>query len=578
MQQTPARLGQPSPTADIREIRAALTGPGALFEIQLEDVRGTVLPVFRDRLRSLGDLLSASERYGERTYVVDGDVRLTFADLLRQAGALAHALRTGYGVQAGDRVALLAANRWDWLVAFWAVVTAGAVPCAMNGWWTPVEYRHAAALVEPVLLIGDRPRLDRVAAEINLPVLSLDDDLPALLREHEGKSPTSVTVAEDDPALLLFTSGTTGRAKAVVLPHRAFVGSAQVNAFTEVVARAAMGIPVPPSVADLPPSDDVLLVTAPLFHVSMLHAATLMAISKGSRIVLLPGRFDPERVLRTIEAERVTGWSALGSAALRVATCAKVGSYDTSSVHFLGVGGAPVSPAVQELLRTAFPSASKRLGMGYSSTEAGAVIASVGGAEYLAHPTATGRPNVTFEVELRDETGAVVAEGEYGEVHVRSPYTMLGYWNDPESSAKVLRPDGWLALGDVARREDGLLFLNARARDMILVSAENVSPTEVEYALEESPDVDEAAVLAVDDEVTGDAVCAVVVPSRGAAPTVEQLTRWCRVRLAHYKVPTRWHLIDGPLPRTPTGKIVRRDLRAWVDAGADAPGPAPTGA
>ncbi|MBL7498701.1 acyl--CoA ligase [Frankia sp. CNm7] len=577
--ETKALPAEASPAADLREVRAALTRPGAMFEIQRADVRGNEMPVFTRRLRSLRQLLEASARFGDRTYLVDGEVRLSFAEHRGRVDALAHALQTEFRVAAGDRVALFAANRWDWLVGFWAAASVGAIPCAMNGWWTPAEYRHAADLVEPVLVIGDRQRLERVArAGTTVAVLSLDDDLPRLLREHAGKSPAPVPVAEDDPALLLFTSGTTGRPKAVSIPHRSFIGFAQVNTFAEVATRAAYGMPVPDRAEDLAPSDDVVLVTAPLFHVSMLQGAALTAAVKGSSIVLLPGRFDPERVLRTIENERVTGWSALGSAAQRVATCDALGRYDTSSVQYLGLGGAPASPTVQELLRKAFPTASNTLGMGYSSTEAGAVIASINGAEYLAHPTSTGRIMATIEVELRDETGTAVADGEYGEVHVRSPYTMLGYWNDPRASSEVLKEGGWLALGDVARFEDGLLYINARARDLILVSAENVSPTEVEYVLEASDQVDEAAVLAVDDEVTGDAVCAVVVPRPGASPTPERLAEWCRARLAHYKVPTRWYVIDGPLLRTPTGKLVKRDLRAWIDAGADTAGPPPAGA
>jgi acyl-CoA synthetase (AMP-forming)/AMP-acid ligase II len=202
--------------------------------------------------------------------------------------------------------------------------------------------------------------------------------------------------------------------------------------------------------------------------------------------------------------------------------------------------------------------------MGYTSTEGGAVIARISGLEYAANPTATGRITPTTQVELRDELGRPVPAGEYGEVHLRSPYIMLGYWKDPGASAAVLKGDGWLAMGDIGRIEGGLLYLNARARDLILVSAENVSPTEVEYALEDSPEVSEAAVFAVDDDVTGDAVCAVVVPAPGASPTAEQLARWCRRRLAPYKVPTRWHFASEPLPRTASGKVIKRAVREWA--------------
>jgi acyl-CoA synthetase (AMP-forming)/AMP-acid ligase II len=203
--------------------------------------------------------------------------------------------------------------------------------------------------------------------------------------------------------------------------------------------------------------------------------------------------------------------------------------------------------------------------MGYASTESVASIASIGGPEYKTYPTSTGRTSITVEIELRDPSGAPVPDGEMGEIHVRSPYVMLGYWNDPAASQAVLKADGWLAMGDVGRRVDGLLYIDSRARDLILVNAENVSPTEVEYRLEAHPDITEAAVFAVDDPLTGDAVCAVVVADATAVNS-ENLTAWCHDALAHYKVPTRWHVVQQPLPRTASGKLVKREIRALVES------------
>jgi len=545
-------------------IRAALTAPGSLYEVVEEDVRGNPMPVFRHRARSLRELIDRTARFGERTYIVDGTTRIDFRSHLSLVDAVAAALQQDHGVGPGDRVAIFAANRWEWIVAFWAICSVGAIPAAFNGWWTPDECAHAAGVVEPALLIGDGPRLERVLrAGLAMPVLDLDG-LRDLAARHAGQRATVTPRSEDDPAMLIFTSGTTGRPKAVAIPHRAVVGFAQVSTFAEAVGRVAMGATPPVPGDDVPTSDDVALVTSPLFHVSMLHGTVLLAAVKGSALVLLRGRFDPERVLQTIERERVTLWSALGSAAPRVSAAAAAGSYDTGSLRYLGIGGAPVSPAVQEGLRQAFPSTAQSIGMGYTSTEAGAVVASIAGAELIAHPTSTGRTTMTVEVELRDPEGRRVPEGEAGEVHVRSPYLMLGYWNDPAASAAVLKEGGWLAMGDVARMRDGLVFIDSRARDMMLVNAENVSPTEVEHCLEAHPAVAEAAVLAVDDEATGDAVCAVVSVAPGAGASVEDLRQWCASRLAHYKVPTQWHLVEDALPRTASGKLVKHEIRARV--------------
>jgi acyl-CoA synthetase (AMP-forming)/AMP-acid ligase II len=391
-------------------------------------------------------------------------------------------------------------------------------------------------------------------------------DISALVESHAGARPLAVATGEDDPAVLIFTSGTTGRPKAVNTAHRGVIGFLQLTLFGEAMARAVMTDEPIPQADDPPPvADDVVLVTSPLFHTSALYGAVLRSAVKGTTVVLLPGRFDPDRVLGTIETERVTSWLALGSAAPRVCTHRDRERYDTTTIVHVGIGGAPVSPAVQEAIRATFPNAKRGLTMGYASTESVSAVATIGGPEYLAHPTSTGRPVLTVEVELRDATGAAVLEGELGEVHVRSPYIMLGYWNDPAASAKVLRADGWLAMGDLGRMVDGRLYIETRARDMILVSAENVAPTEVEYRLEEHPAVDEAAVFAIDDPLTGDAVCAVVV----MAPTTEispaELAGWCRSTLAHYKVPTHWHVVHEMLPRTASGKVLKPEVRRLVE-------------
>lgn len=555
------------------EIRARLIGPGGAFEVVREDVRGESMLVFRERTRSLQALLDETARFGDRIALIEGEVRLSFDALRERVEQFAATLAGDYGIRSGDRVALFAANRWEWIVAFWAIASRGAIPVLMNGFWTAEEFADASNVVEPALVIGDGPRLER-ARKLRGELAMLDLDrwvvgpVASRVRSATGgaSAASSHPAREDDPAFLIFTSGTTGRAKAVTVPHRAVCGFHQVSGFSEAYGKALFGLPLPQAGVPAPPSDDVILATSPLFHVSMLYGAVVMSVVKGSCVVLLPGRFEPERVLQTIERERVTLWMALGSAAPRVATFARLSEYDTSSLRQLGIGGAPVSPAVQSALRAAFPSAAHAVGMGYTSTEAGAVIASIGGPEFARHPTSTGRITLTTEVELRDAQGRPVEPGSEGEVHVRSPYVMLGYWNDPEATARALKPGGWLALGDVARFEEELLFIDSRARDMILVSAENVSPTEVEYRLEAHPRVREAAVVAVDDAVTGDAVAALVVVDPPIGNLAEELEAHCRAALAHYKVPTVWLVVSEPLPRTPSGKIIKSEVRAWIEA------------
>jgi acyl-CoA synthetase (AMP-forming)/AMP-acid ligase II len=543
--------------------KAALRAPGSYFEMADEDVRGASMRVFRHRDRSLRQLLERSTRFPERVYLVDGDLRLDFGTHLELVDTLAAGLRDDFGVVPGDRVALFAANRWEWLVSFWAIVTAGAIPCAYNGFWTSDEAAHASSVVEPALVVGDSPRLERVTLS-GLPLLDLDE-VAELARGRRGHASPPVRVEEDDAAVLIFTSGTTGRPKAVTVPHRGLCGSEQVSAYAEMLAVAALGQAVPQVGDMLPLRDDVVLVTSPLFHTSMLFGVVLRGVARGSAAVLLPGRFDPGRVLRTIEKERVTSWPALGNAAPRVCALAARERYDTSSLTHVGIGGAPVSPATQQAIVQTFPQVRSRLTIGYSSTEAVSVVASLAGRQLAENPTSTGRVAATVSLEIRDTDGHPLPDGELGEVHVHSPYVMLGYWNDPAATAAVLKPDGWLAMGDLGHMCDGLLYIDTRARDLILVNAENVSPTEVEHALETHAVVSEAAVFAVDDPRTGDAVCAVVV-AEGVA-SVAELEAWCRTRLAAYKVPTRWHVVGDPLPRTASGKLMKDEVKHMVGIG-----------
>ena len=244
----------------------------------------------------------------------------------------------------------------------------------------------------------------------------------------------------------------------------------------------------------------------------------------------------------------------------RVATHPSLEKYDRSSVENVGFGGAPTTEAVQELMRRAFPNARSNLGIGYGSSESVAVAATIRGSDYEAHPTSTGWCVATVEIEIRDAEGKPVPDGVEGEIHIRSPYVMLGYWRKREATEETIKPGRWLATGDIGRVEDGLLYINSRARDMILKNAENVYPVEIENRLEKHPAVREAAVYGVDHPEWGQEVKAVIVTEPGTQPEPQELARFCAETLAAYKVPTAWEIRSEPLPRNPSGKILKNVL------------------
>jgi long-chain acyl-CoA synthetase len=519
---------------------ARLTGRGSPYEVVVEPVQGVSMPVFKHRARSTRELLAES-RERDVDYVVFEGRRLSFAQHFDAVAALAHVLRNGYGVQKGDRVAILAANCPEWILTFWASTSIGAVFASMNAWWAEPEIEHALTTCEPSVVVVDDERLpavQAVAARVPFRILRIGDELDDALTQAvtDGELP-DVDIDEDDPAVILYTSGTTGRSKGAVATHRSVCGNVSVNRFSAVASAVAAGLPE--DIVMSPAARQIALVTVPLFHASGLYGFVVTQLAFGGMLVLRAGRFDEDDVLRLIETERVNMWAPLGSMGPRVADRAKTSRRDLTSLRTLGVGGAPVSPSVQAQLRAAFPNASLNVSMGYTSSEAVAVVTRIQGDDLRDRPTSAGRCVVTTEIEIRGEDGEPVPDGVDGEIHVRSPYLMAEYWRDPEATNAVLKPGRWLAMGDIGRLEDGWLHINSRARDLILVNAENVFPTEVEYRLDAHPDVVESAVFGVDDDLTGQAIRAAVVLRTGASVSADDLTSWCRAGLAGYKGPAR---------------------------------------
>jgi len=548
------------------EIETQLTGPGGPFEIVEEEVLGERMRVLRNRPRSLREMLEASVSHAEKEYLVHGDRRITFAEHARLVASTARALSERYGIGKGDVVAILAANGPDWPILFWATVSLGGVVAALNGWWTADEIEYGIARSDPKLLVGDRRLLARIDdREPGIPILELDSQRESLQEYAPDAELPDVPIAEDDPAVILFTSGTTGRPKGAVSSHRGIIGFVLVNIASgaiSIVAEARRGDAA--ATAPNPASQHAALVTSPMFHLSGLYAMIAMQLHLGGKLVTRSGRFDPGEVLRLIEQERITMWSALGAMGPRVASHPDVSRYDLSSMRNVGFGGAPTSPAVQQRMRETFPNASQNLGIGYGSSETVAVVASIRGSEYTLYPESTGWITPCHEVEIRDERGNVLGDGEQGEIFVRSPYLMLGYWNDPEATRKSILPGRWLATGDIGHLQDGLLYINSRARDMILRSAENIYPVEIEYRLEEHPDVREAAVVGVDHPELGQEVKAIVVAEPGRRLDAGKLAAWCAETLSGYKVPSLWELRDEPLPRNASGKVLKNVLTGEV--------------
>jgi long-chain acyl-CoA synthetase len=528
-------------------------------ELVVEDVLGAPCNNFARRHRALSELLSNAERFADREYLVQGDRRLTFGDHERAVASVADAF-ADQGVRAGVPVLLYGANAIEWVVSFWAILRAGAIVVLGNAWWSDDELAHALVTSEPALIVGDARRLEKVPAD--RPALSFEAIADVVARGRSGADPGSATAAaidEDDPAIILFTSGTTGMPNGAVLSHRGIIATLQ--ALLERTGR----MPVPDAP---PPPPSAALLSLPLFHIGGLQQIITPVVTGGS-LVFTEGRFDPDRIVELIEREGVKIWSAVPTMVTRVINHLEAADRPPlRGVRTVGLGGSPVPQELRERVLDWFPDASRGVAVTYGLSEACGVVATGAGADVRARPGSVGRPLVTATIRIADpdETGT-------GEVLVRSPSVMLGYWQASVRSSAGARwdpgpvdADRWLHTGDIGRLDDdGFLFITDRSKDIVIRGGENIATPHVEGRLSVHPAVQEVAVIGLPHPTLGEELGAVVVLRRGAEATEADLAAFAAETLAYFEVPSRWWFHPGPLPQNATGKIVKRALRQeWL--------------
>jgi acyl-CoA synthetase (AMP-forming)/AMP-acid ligase II len=554
-------------------VRDALLGPGAPFELVTEPVLGHDHVVFARRPRTLRQMLDAqAAAVPDQAFLISPEREWTYREAVEHIGATAVLLASRYGVAAGDRVAIVAANSAEYAIVMWAVVTLGAIVTSLSGWWTRPELEYGIGLTGPLLIAGDERRLARLAdgsVPAGVPVRLLGD-LCAEAREFLGKVPGRADITEDSPAVILFTSGTTGRPKGATLSHRNILNFAMLSRFN--AAAAAAGAAPPASGAAASGSAAwgsaaagggprmCTIVSSPMFHISGMIAVFLTGVAFPTTLVFpTPGPWDPRVWLELTARHQVTSWSGVPTQFWRMLRHPDAGSYDLSSVMTVGGGGAVFPPELVRELHERFPRV--RLGNGYGMSETVGVGTQTGGDLFVTVPASVGPALPTVEVQIRGEDGLVLAEGEVGEIHLRTPSVFLGYWDDPAATRAALDADRWYRTGDFGRVAGGLLFLESRRRDMILRGGENIYPIEIENRLAGHADIDDAAVIGVDDAELGQVVKAFVVRRAGSDLTGEQVRAWCAEALAAFKVPVSVEFREA-LPYTETGKLLKQQLEA----------------
>ena len=539
------------PRAAARQVVTGLTAPGAPFELVREEVLGSPVTLFAHRHRALHEVLAASVAHGDRTYIATLEERISFAEHAALVSSLAQAMREECGVRRGDRVAIAAANTPEWILTFWAAASIGAVTVGFNAWWSVRELAYGIEHAEPTLVVADDRRRELLTGAA-VPVVSLEE-VRRMATAHPDAPLPSADVAEDDPAVILYTSGTSGRPKGATHSHRNLLSVVEYHRLNDAIL-SAFGDPTDPR-------DRTYLLVMPLFHIASLHNLAVPRLATGSLVALHLGGFRVDPIMRLIEQEKVTNWGAVPTMATRLLD-ADLSAYDTSSLTAFALASAPSSPQLKERLRTQLPFASSLVDS-YGLTESCTAVAVASPLDLAEAPGTLGSPIVGVELEVRDGQGRPVPAGVEGEICVRSAFNMLGYWRDEDATRAAIREDRWLHTGDLGvRDEQGRISLSSRRTDLIIRGGENVYPAEIEGVLADHPDVAECLVIGVDHPDLGQEVAAVVVPTAEAdvASLEERLREHATGELAYFKVPTQWRITSTPLPRNATGTVIRREV------------------
>ena len=550
-------------------VMAALTGPGGQLALGSVERRGVTMPMIAAAPPTLPMYFAYfSQQHAAAEFLVSGDERLTFGEVYAKASEVARALAGGFGVRKGDRVGIAARNSPSWIVLYMGVLMAGGVATLLNGWWQSQELHDAVLDVDCRLIFADAPRAKRLEAiaELTARVMPFDDQLPLdeamapIVAAGAGELPE---VTADDHATVLFTSGSTGRSKGALSDHRGVV-----QGVFNYLASALMMLGLATEDGVTSTLQPATLLNVPLFHVTAEVPVFLQSFAIGRKLVLMP-KWDAEEAMRLIERERVTYFVGVPLMSFEILTHPNRANYDLSTVTDIAAGGAP-RPA-DHVRRIEEEMTAKPL-IGYGLTETNGVGTGNWRGNYLAKPSSAGRPSMPLvDLAILDDAGKPVAQGERGEVCIRSVANFLQYWGREDATAEAFTADGYFRSGDIGYLdEDGYLFIVDRKKDIIIRGGENISCQEVEAALYESPHVAEAAVFGLPDEKFGEVPGAVVHLDAPGAVEPDDLLAFLHAHIAAFKVPAKIWISPDPLPRLGTEKIDKVSLRARYRAVAAA--------
>ncbi|MEO1135237.1 MAG: class I adenylate-forming enzyme family protein [Pseudomonadota bacterium] len=533
-----------------------------LFKVGEAEIRGNTYRVFENAPAGLPGLFAyGAATHGEKEFLIFEDERMSTAELWRRACRFAHALQAELGVKKGDHVALAMRNYPEWCVSYMAVISLGAVVVPLNAWWKADELKYGITDCGAKIVIADGRRLEYIAPfkeEMGLTLVLARDEADGadhryedLLAGSDQETPPVVDIQPDDDFCIVYTSGSTGHPKGVVLTHRGAISTLLSWAFVASAVKEARGG------VSLFGDDPGILLAVPLFHVTGSHSIFLLSYMVGRRVAMMY-RWDAKEAGDIINREKLTNFVGVPSQSFELMEA--VGEDGLPTLMDIGSGGAKRPADHVKRLKSTFKQANPSSGYGLSETNAMGCVISL--AEYQERPDSTGRPvpPVTDIKIVKD--GEEVPRGEVGEIWIRSPANFRGYHNLPEDTEKAVTPDGWFRSGDLGRMDDeDYVYIVDRIKDLIIRGGENVSCLEVENRVYEHGDVAEAVVFSVPDDVLGERVGLVVYPKEGMTVDAVHLRDFIADDLAAFKVPERIWISPSRLPRLGTAKFDKITVR-----------------
>ena len=557
------------PRLSHEQVRAALTAPGAKFEMETVPIRGVATRVWKNSPANLRTLIEASRAHGDRLMTIHEDERVSYEAHFRAVAALAELL-VRHGIRPGDRVALAMRNLPEFPAILFAVTAIGAIAVPLNAWWTGDELAYGLSDSGARMLFVDAERDERLRPFYpDLPALEqvvvgratapLDDGrirLEDVLGTPDGwgalpdRALPPAEIDADAPATIFYTSGTTGRPKGALGTHRNMVTNVLTSAYAAARNYLRRGEPVPA------PQPRVSLTVIPLFHVTACSAGLMGAVAGGSTNIYMR-KWDPVRAMEIIEREKVNVTGGVPTIAWQLLEHPDRHRYDLSSLEAIAYGGAPSAPELVKRIHEEFGALPSN---GWGMTETMATVTSNSAEDYLNRPDSAGPAAPVADLKITDEEGNALPVGAVGELWARGPMIVTGYWNRPEESAATF-VDGWVRTGDLGRiDEDGFLYILDRAKDMIIRGGENIYSSEVENVLYAHPAVTDCALIGLPHRTLGEEPAAVVHLAPGEHADAAELQAWVRERLAAFKVPVAIRFVPETLPRNANGKILKREL------------------